>query len=349
MAVLKDEKRGTWYVHLKTIDPVTGKPVWKKKRGFALKREALKWEAEAREQTAAGKSVTFHQMADKWESFAQSSEHMKRKHREHFLNRFNDYYEMPITKISKKNLIEWRNSLPEHDNATRTLNTTIQYVKAVFRYAHDVYDMPNPAVFLKPLKLTDEEVMAEMEIWTVQEFNTFLSCVDKRIYQIFFRTLFWTGMRKGEAIALQKSDYSDGWINIHATQEARSDGLKPTKTKRSRRIRVDAQLAKDLQILADRDGAYLFGDDTPLAPSPIQREFTKAVEASGVKKIRIHDLRHSHASWLLNNGANILAVSKRLGHTDSHMTLKVYAHVMKDSDDQLMNIISNELNRKVAH
>jgi integrase len=71
----------------------------------------------------------------------------------------------------------------------------------------------------------------------------------------------------------------------------------------------------------------------------IDREFKKAMAASGVKQIRVHDLRHSHASVLLNNGVNILAVSKRLGHSSIKTTLEVYAHLMKESDDAMIEAI----------
>ena len=59
-------------------------------------------------------------------------------------------------------------------------------------------------------------------------------------------------------------------------------------------------------------------------------------------RIRLHDLRHSHASFLLNNGANILAVSKRLGHATVTQTLETYAHLMQDTEEQMMEIIENK-------
>lgn len=341
MPVYKDTSRNTWYVQYKYKDPVTDKTKWIKKRGFTYKREAVAWEAEARnEQNAHSSGITFREMAKRWEEFTQSSPHMKQKHNEHFSIRFSEFYDMPINKITKKNLIEWRNNLSSLDNSTRTLNMTIQYVSAVFRYSHDVYDMKNPAVFLKPLKMSDEEIMKEMDIWTPEEFNQFIACVDLKVYKIFFTALFWTGMRKGEAIALQKSDYKDGWLYIHATQEQRTQGLRPTKTKQSRKIRVDDVLAVQLQELADRPGSYLFGDESGLPPTMIQRAYDAAIKKSGVKRIRIHDLRHSHASWLICQGVNIVAVSKRLGHSTINQTLKTYTHLMQDSDDQLMAAIN---------
>ena len=341
MSVYKDKERGTWYAVFKTKDPVTDKVVWVKKRGFKYKREASDWENEAKkERTGRGSGVTFREMVKLWEGYTQASAHMHRKHDEHFTKRFSEFYDTPIDSITKKDLVEWRNSLASLDYATRTLNTTIQYVKSVFKYANDVYDIKNPAIFLKPLKMSNEEIMKEMDVWTPEEFNRFAECVDLPIYRLFFTALFWTGMRKGEAIALQKSDYTDGWLFIHATQEQRSEGLRPTKTKQSRKIRVDDALAVRLEELAKRPGSYLFGDEGGLSPTMIQKQYDAAVERSGVKRIRIHDLRHSHATWLINNGVNIVAVSKRLGHSNVNQTLKTYTHLLQDSDDRLMDTIN---------
>jgi len=85
---------------------------------------------------------------------------------------------------------------------------------------------------------------------------------------------------------------------------------------------------------------YLFGDLEPVSLSTLQRSFKVALDASGSKKITIHDLRHSHASYLIGNGANIVAVSRRLGHSDVNITLKVYTHMLKESEDKLLAILN---------
>ena len=70
-------------------------------------------------------------------------------------------------------------------------------------------------------------------------------------------------------------------------------------------------------------------------------------EYERLKKIRIHDLRHSHATILINNGVNIVAVSKRLGHSDINMTLKVYTHLLEKNADELVDKLE-ELKESVA-
>ena len=76
-----------------------------------------------------------------------------------------------------------------------------------------------------------------------------------------------------------------------------------------------------------------------MPPTTIERKKNIAVKDSGVKRIRIHDLRHSHASMLICNGMNIVSVSKRLGHSDVNMTLKVYTHLLDKYDSQMMDFL----------
>ena len=84
---------------------------------------------------------------------------------------------------------------------------------------------------------------------------------------------------------------------------------------------------------------FVFGGDSAIGITTIDREFRKAIKESGVSPIRLHDMRHSHASYLLNNGANILAVSKRLGHATVTQTLETYAHLMQDTEEKMIEII----------
>lgn len=339
-----DDQRKTYWVQLKVKDPVSGKWRTVKKRGFKLKREAKDWEAaHTIENPSLSLSKTFLEVAQEWEMSQQASAEVIRHHTEHFTIRFAEFCDKRIQSITKPQLIKWRSDLAADTRySTTTKNITISYVRSVFRFAHDVYAIEDPSSVLKRLKKTNSEIMTEMQTWTPEEFTKFQEKVSLPIYSLYFETLFWTGMRRGEAIALQKSDLDDGWVNVHANQRTAVEGLKPTKTKQSRRIRLDDTLAAKLEALkVASDGPYLFGGDTPLSPTTINRVFVTAIRDSGVKPIRLHDLRHSHATWLINHGVNIVAVSKRLGHSTIEQTLKTYTHLLKDTDDQMMDLINH--------
>ena len=337
MSVYKDKKRGTYYVSFSQKDISTGKFKHVTKRGFLTSKEAKQWERENYGKVRIRNvSKSFSDISREWEQACQASLEVQQKHKAHFEKRFAEFQNRAVESITKADLICWRNELAEMPYSTRTKNTTIAYVKGVFRFATDMYGVPNTASMLRSLRQTNDEAMQEMEVWTPEEFQRFLAMVDVPVLKLYFEFLFWTGCRRGEAVALQKNDVSDKHATIRYSQRSRKGGLKPTKTKQVRRIELDDQLWNDLQPLILQDGRYLFGGDKALTPHVIERAFKNALSRSGVRPIRIHDLRHSHATWLINNGVNIVAVSKRLGHATIEQTLKTYTHLLSQTDQEMM-------------
>lgn len=348
-----DKERKTYFVKHNYKDPLTGKWKAKFKRGFKLKREAAEYETKLKAEdirpdktTGAGNilssKTTFAEVVALWEDTILSSETARRHHREHFTLRFSELYNKPIRSITKYQLILWRNGLGETKFSTKTKNTCMGYVKAVYRFASDLYGIPNIAVVLKNFKQTAKEKMKEKEVWTVADFNRFLFAVKEPLYKVYFSTLFWTGCRRGEAIALQCSDLNekDHSIYIHASQRNTTTGLAPTKTGNKRSVTVDSVLYNSLlELKQNYKTGYLFGGDHPMTPTNIDRRFKEAIKESGVKNIRLHDLRHSHVSVLYDAGVSIVAISKRIGHASVEQTLKTYTHLFKETDERMMNTI----------
>lgn len=350
MTVYKKESTGKWYCRYRVFDIAQGKFIQKKKFGFNTKREALEYERKELENNSVVdssikvvKTMTFLDIANEWESHLDSSADTKKQHQEHWNIRCDMFKDKPIVTITKPMMMQWRQWLSAQDYSTSTKNKTITFVKGVFKYATDIYSIPNPSTQVKRFKKTDEELLTEMNVWTIDEFNQFIQHVNNELYRKFFTTLFWTGMRLGECIALYTDDFEDGYLTVKYSQENTSDGRKPTKTKTMRKIKVDDHLNVILSELKSHYGkhTYLFGGNTPVTPSSATRVFKKAISDSGVKKIRIHDLRHSHATILINNGVNIVAVSKRLGHSTIEQTLKTYTHLLKDTDLELISTLNS--------
>lgn len=121
----------------------------------------------------------------------------------------------------------------------------------------------------------------------------------------------------------------------------------PKSTSSIRNIQVGKNLEmylnkykeKQSKIPGFNEEWFMFGNLKPLSSTTITREKDRAIKKSGVKRISIHDFRHSHASNLIANGINIVAVSKRLGHSNVEMTLRVYTHLIKTTEDQLLSYI----------
>jgi len=88
------------------------------------------------------------------------------------------------------------------------------------------------------------------------------------------------------------------------------------------------------------EDSFMFGTSRPFPETCVQQRKNSAVRKSGVKNIRIHDFRHSHATFLINNGMNIVAVSKRLGHSDINITLKTYTHLLDEKHPEITNLLN---------
>lgn len=349
MPVYKDVN-GTYTARFYTDDKLTGERKQIRKRGFKTRREAVQWEAQAKaEQMAATSSATFWDIFQRQLDNNDTSLSTRTKKEAWISTYFAEFVDLPIEKISKADLVQWRNSLKESGLAVRTLNCGLQYVRSAFGFYNSVYGGQNPAVVLKSFKLTKAD-KTEMKIWTPEQFQRFAEAVENPMMRAFFTFLYWTGCRRGEAIAITADCFQGNKVHIYRSMKHFKNGFQPLKTDSSERtITVDSATMAMLEPWIRQADPFVFGGVTSLAITTIDRAFREGIRLSGVDPIRIHDLRHSHASFLLNNGANIIAVSKRLGHATITQTLETYAHLMNDTEEKMMEIIENKSNLSPKH
>lgn len=181
-------------------------------------------------------------------------------------------------------------------------------------------------------------------VWTPQELSRFLRSAREDAHYVAFRLLAATGLRRGELLGLRWADVDPDCRQLHVVQavvevdhEAR---ISVPKTERSRRaVALDASTA---DILArhrkeaearepNLDGhALIFATPTgePIHPALLSYYFQRRVQLSGVRRIRLHDLRHTHATHALQLGVHPKIVSERLGHSTITITLDTYSHVL---------------------
>jgi len=185
-------------------------------------------------------------------------------------------------------------------------------------------------------------------VWTAEQLRTFLEVVDDHHHGALFRVAAMTGLRRAELCGLRWVDVELDQAELVVRQSITTVNHVPTvstpKTSRSRRkVNLDPGTVARLrrhrtEQLEQRmlmgggwtDGGLVFAmpDGSPWNPDVITRRFTLLIEKAGLPRIRLHDLRHTHASHLLAAGTNIKVVSERLGHSSVSFTLDVYAHVM---------------------
>lgn len=238
---------------------------------------------------------------------------------------------------------------------------TVNYVHSVLRKAfNDAVEIEqllpaNPTLRAKRPKV--EALQQVHTMWGAPELKRFLGAVESNRLYPFFRLAAYTGARRGELFYLRWADVElEGpaphiWItgSMAIVRGQRVEGK--TKTGRARRISLDAGTVQALREHAERQakereavGAGWPDDDrvfrmemgTPLRvdlPGELMRATIarlNATDGPALRTIRLHDLRHVHATLLLKAGVPVHVLSARLGHLDAAMTLRVYAHVLTD-------------------
>jgi integrase len=188
----------------------------------------------------------------------------------------------------------------------------------------------------------------EMTVWTPDELATFLRSIDGNRNEAMFRLAALTATRRGELAGLRWTDVDLTRRRLTVNQSVTVvDGVEVAsvpKTRRSRRaLELDAATVVLLQqhrsqqrerylrlgvTATASDRVFTTDPGEPLQPNSVGQAFRRLVKEAGVPVIRLHDLRHTHASQLLMAGINIKVVSERLGHASVGFTLDTYAHVM---------------------
>lgn len=188
----------------------------------------------------------------------------------------------------------------------------------------------------------------EMRVWSPDELARFLASIEGNRNETMFRLMAMTGIRRGEVVALRWSDVELTGHRLTVNQAATViDGVEEVdvpKTRRSRRvIDLDPETVSVLQRhrARQREQFLMLGVSAtashrvftneigePLRPNSVGQAFRRLVDSAEVPVIRLHDLRHTHASHLLMAGVNVKVVSERLGHSSVSFTLDTYGHVM---------------------
>lgn len=189
----------------------------------------------------------------------------------------------------------------------------------------------------KPKRRTPK---TEMQFWTREEFEQFISVVEEQPYRAIFCTLFYTGRRKGEVLALSPTDIKKDTIrfNKSLTRKTLDDSaykITSTKTEKVASTPICEPLKKELHNYTVPIGLFYFGGMNPISDNTLRRAFNKYAEQAGVKQIRIHDLRHSFVSMLIHLGANLPVVADLIGDTLAQVT-KTYAHLYEEDKKNII-------------
>ncbi len=249
----------------------------------------------------------------------------------------------------------WRKKILSYNLSNRTRNYIYKFLKTIMNFGTKWYGLNFNHIYSKMTNFTNpNEIKKEMLFWTYEEFSQFISVEEDLNYKTLFETLYFCGLRKGEARALNWNDINFD-NNILTINKGLSDNVNgeryiitsPKTLTSNRVLPLPKELVNDLKNLKIekqkfknfKNTWFVFGNDLPLGDDSIRRRKNKDCELSGVKQIRIHDFRHSCASLLINNGADITLVAKYLGHAKIDETLNTYSHMFNNKLNNIMGLI----------
>ena len=349
MKAEKDKKTGKWLIQYRYTD-WQGKRRKSTKRGFATKREAEEW---LRNFLITQKADFDMKFEDFWKIYCADMETRLREHTMRTKKYIVELKILPyfgnkrVNDITAADIRQWQNGLIKMGYSPTYLKTINNQLSAIFNYAVRYYDLKsNPCAKAGSMGKSKAE---EMDFWTGEEFRKFIdSVMNKRLSYMAFMILYWTGMRLGELLALNPKDVDLEKRTISITKSyqrlGKKDVITPPKTSKSKRvITIPEFLAADIKDYMD--SLYDLQEDDRLFPITkyyLEHEMQRGIKESGVKRIRVHDLRHSHASMLIELGFSPLEIANRLGHEKVETTLNTYAHLYPNKQTKLAERLDSE-------
>ncbi len=352
--IKKDEKTGKYYFQISLgFDEKTGKRIRLKRKGFKTKAQAR----EARDalikqhndlKNGAVTNVTLGEFYKDYLLIAKNNLKESSFNARDIAMRNSilvEFGECKLSDIKPLDVHRWmEKQLKVY--APATINQHLSFFKDLMNKAVDLELIPvNRLSRVKALKIDK----VEMEIWTKEEFYLFLSTFNRddpkeEMFYVLFKLLFFTGARINEVLALNKNDVYDNRIKIEKSiymKTVKEWQITSPKSKFSiREIFLDQEMSEDLNNWVDKApySDFLFSiNGGPMSRQVVRYFLIKHAKLAGVKAIRVHDLRHSHASLLISLGVNILAIAKRLGHKDATQILETYGHLYPDFQAEIVD------------
>lgn len=331
---------GRWYCAFYYKD-WTGKRKKKKKEGFPTKREALEWERRYIEEQAGAPTMSFEALYGLYKKDCTC--HLKKSTMiskfamidKHILPRFQ---RLCITEITPATVRAWQTEVLGKGYSQSYCYSLHRQLSAILNFACRYYVLPtNPAA--RAGSIGRNEV--HQAFWTLDDFHRFAMTLREPAQIMLFYLLFWTGCRIGEVLALTWDDVDADAIHISKTMSRLRGApyIRAPKTRESvRTVPLPAFISSmltDYKRLTVYTGPELF----QITSSAAARLLARHAKQAGLERIRIHDLRHSHASMLIQAGVPAIAIAERLGHKNAQTTLRVYAHLYESTKDEVVSVL----------
>ena len=355
MAVYRDEKTNTWRVIYRYTD-WTGEQKQTSRRGFASKREAQAWEREQINKVTADLDMSFASFVEHYTKDMQTRvKENTWNNKDHIIRtKLIPYFgKLKMCAITPQIVMTWQNEMlrsRENDGKPYSpvyLRTVQNQLTAIFNHAMKYYNLrENPCRKAGPL---GKKKSREMLFWTKEEYLQFADAMmDKPQSFYAFELLYWCGMRAGELLALTPADFDleKGTVTINKSYQRLhgEDVITTPKTEKSNRTitmpdfltEEVAEYIESLEKTGQKDRIFPFTKDY------LHHEMDRGSKQTGVKRIRIHDIRHSAISLLIDMGFSAVAIADRVGHESIDITYR-YAHLFPSRQIEMANRLDQEM------
>jgi integrase len=354
MAVYKEPKTDTWRVIYRYTD-WKGERKQTQKRGFTTKRDAAAWEREQLQKITADLDMTFKSFVEIYTSDMKSRiKENTWETKEHILrSKLLPYFgNRKMGEIQPKEIIAWQNEMIafKDDKGKQYspvyLKTLHNQLSCVFNHALKFYGLrQNPAAKVGNMGKAKNK---EMLFWTKEEYLKFADVMmDKPLSFYAFEMLYWCGIREGELLALTSNDFDIEKNTVSITKSYQRlkgrDVITTPKTPKSNRVIKMPQFLNDemryflktLYSLKTEDRIF------PITKYYLHHEMDRGAKEAKIKRIRIHDLRHSHISLLIDMGFSAIAIADRVGHESIEITYN-YAHLFPSRQTEMASRLDFE-------
>jgi len=297
---------------------------------------------------------TFQQVAEDW--IIQKKVNLRAStwsvYEGHTRNHFHYLNDLKINRISTAKIEKYIASRLKEGINILTLRKVLITLGQIMNYAvkHRYIDH-NPVRDAERPRGQGKIAEKKIKVLNVKEINDFLANVSVQKYRILFKLAIMSGGRQGELFGLKWSDID--WENnqIHFQRTFNNSAWYTPKTKTSdRRVDLGPGMTSDLKkwkLACPPNKLNLIfpnGAGNPIDDSSmLRRHFFPALKKAGVDRIRFHDMRHTYASLLIEQGENIKYIQNQLGHSSPSITLDVYAHLLKPSNPQAASKLENTI------
>ena len=351
----------SWYfrVYYKNIQGIRKQKISKM---FSTKREALEAERKFLEscshENVDAKNMTFKELKERFFEFKKNKVSEGTLKTYQMQSKFIEWFDnIKVNDLDVQKFDKWQSYMYEQENTISFKNDVLTLLKSVLNYGIKRLSLDLNKFYSNIILFEDPDaIKKEMDFYTYQEYCEFIKVEEDLLYKTLFETLYFLGLRKGELRGLQWKyiNFEKKTIHIKYQIPSRFDiadyKLTKLKTKASdRTLPIPNRLFEWLTLLYEQNKQYInfseewfvFGNILPISKEKIKDRKDKNSQQANIKNIRVHDFRHSCASFLINNGASIVLVAKYLGHSNIQETLRTYAHMYKDELDEMAKIINN--------